>query len=96
MAYNIHLKQTLVLYLVSLPFQLVNTCNWATIPIVAIGSFILYGVENIGHEIENPFGYDENDLKLDEFVDKLKMEFLQIRGMAPTLDCKNWTVPAEL
>jgi putative membrane protein len=33
--------------------------------IVALISFTLFGIEQIGIEIENPFGYDSNDLPLD-------------------------------
>ncbi|KAH9249898.1 UPF0187 protein [Batrachochytrium salamandrivorans] len=41
----------------TLPFQLVIGMGWATIPIVAVASFTLLGIEAIGGEIENPFGY---------------------------------------
>ncbi|KAJ3082094.1 hypothetical protein HK102_001922, partial [Quaeritorhiza haematococci] len=53
-AYSLHLKHTVVLYLLSLPFQLVKDLNWWVIPIMVITSFTLMGVENIGAEIENP------------------------------------------
>ncbi|KAJ3083617.1 hypothetical protein HK102_000982, partial [Quaeritorhiza haematococci] len=59
-AYSLHLKHTVVLYLLSLPFQLVKDLNWWVIPIMTITSFTLMGVENIGAEIENPFGNDAN------------------------------------
>jgi putative membrane protein len=77
-AYSIHLKQILVLYLLLLPFQLVSTCRWTTVGIVAVACFILLGVEAIGHEIENPFGYDLNDLKMDRFVKTLKEDLIQV------------------
>jgi putative membrane protein len=64
-AYAIHLKQLLLLYCLSLPFQMVETLSWLTGPIVGIFSFTLLGIEEIGVEIENPFGFDPNDLPLD-------------------------------
>lgn len=65
MAYAIHLKQLLLLYCLSLPFQMVGSLGWWTGPIVALISFTLFGIEEIGIEIENPFGRDHNDLPLD-------------------------------
>ncbi|KAJ3108400.1 hypothetical protein HDU96_007537 [Phlyctochytrium bullatum] len=74
LAYSIHLKQTLLLYLLSLPFQLVPGIFWGTIPAVAIAAFTLLGIEAIGGQIENPFGYDENDLPQDEYTESIKDE----------------------
>lgn len=65
LAYAIHLKQLLLLYCLSLPFQMVNNLGWWTGPVVALISFTLFGIEEIGIEIENPFGHDPNDLPLD-------------------------------
>jgi putative membrane protein len=53
-AYSIHLKQTLLLYLLSLPFQIVPAIFWACIPAVFIASFTLLGIEAIGSQIEEP------------------------------------------
>jgi ion channel-forming bestrophin family protein len=64
-AYSIHLKQLLLLYCLSLPFQMVGNLGWWTGPVVALISFTLFGIEAIGVEIENPFGCDANDLPLD-------------------------------
>jgi putative membrane protein len=58
-AYSIHLKQTLLLYLLSLPFQLVPSLFWATIPAVMIASFTLLGIEAIGAEIEDPLSVSQ-------------------------------------
>ena len=65
LAYAIHLKQLLLLYCLSLPFQMVQSLGWWTGAIVALISFTLFGIEEIGIEIENPFGHDPNDLPLD-------------------------------
>ncbi len=66
LAYAIYLKRLLLIYCVSLPFQVVNNLHWWTSPIAAILSFVLLGIEEIGTEIENPFGDDANDLPLEE------------------------------
>ncbi|MFS8794182.1 hypothetical protein NW849_07235 [Synechococcus sp. R55.3] len=72
MAYALHLKQLLLLYCLSLPFQMVEGLGWMTGPIVGWLSFMLFGVEEIGIEIENPFGRDPNDLPLDNICNKMK------------------------
>lgn len=72
--YSIHLKHLLLLYCLALPFQFVQQLNWLTIPAVGIVSFALLGIEDIGEEIENPFGYDQNDLPLDRFCQELQIE----------------------
>ncbi|WP_330204992.1 bestrophin family protein [Cyanobacterium sp. Dongsha4] len=65
-SYSIHLKQLLLIYCLVLPFQLVDQIEWWTIPFVSIVSYIVYGIEAIALEIENPFGRDRNDLPLDQ------------------------------
>ncbi len=65
LAYAIHLKQLLLLYCLLLPFQLLGQLGLFTGPVVGLIAFTLFGVEEIGLEIENPFGRDCNDLPLD-------------------------------
>ncbi|CAB4407586.1 unnamed protein product [Rhizophagus irregularis] len=52
----------------------IESLKYITIPIVFLASFILIGILHIGGEIENPFGYDENDLDLDDFCGTIKRE----------------------
>ncbi|MDX2255212.1 MAG: bestrophin family ion channel [Pseudanabaenaceae cyanobacterium bins.39] len=66
LAYSIHLKQLLMIYCLSLPFQMVDQLEWMTAPVVALISFTLLGIEEIGIQIEDPFGHDPNDLPLDQ------------------------------
>jgi predicted membrane chloride channel (bestrophin family) len=73
-AYTIHLKQSIFLYILTLPFTFVKELQWFVIPIVGLVSFTLLGIEGIGSEIENPFGYDDNDLPLNQYCEELKKE----------------------
>ena len=70
-SYSIYLKRLLLIYSIALPLQVVDEMGWATGLIVALISFILLGIEEIGNEIENPFGYDPNDLPLDEICNTI-------------------------
>jgi len=64
-AYSIYLKRLILIYCIGLPFHLVIDIHWLTAIAVGLVSFILMGVEQIGNEIENPFGHDFNDLPID-------------------------------
>ncbi|KAF5349799.1 hypothetical protein D9758_010167 [Tetrapyrgos nigripes] len=69
--YSVHIRHTVWIYLFFLPFQLVGDFGWYTIPGVCIASFIYLGFLAAGEEIEQPFGYDENDLDLDMFCQEI-------------------------
>ncbi|KAI9597203.1 Bestrophin/UPF0187, partial [Syncephalis fuscata] len=83
LAYSIHLAQSVWLYCLALPFQLVKDLGWVTIPVVAVTAFTMFGIQSIGEEIENPFGYDANDLPLDEFCKVIKSEVNIITSVPP-------------
>ncbi len=71
-AYVIHLRRALVLYCFSLPFALVDTFGWGTIFDTLVVAYIFFGIEEIGVEIERPFGCDYNDLPLEEICQSIR------------------------
>lgn len=77
-AYQAHLRMSLWLYLLFLPFQIVTNFRWVTIPGTAFASFLLTGFLEIGQEIENPFQYDLNDLDLDYFCLDIQRQLHEI------------------
>ncbi|NEP85411.1 MAG: hypothetical protein F6K18_00415 [Okeania sp. SIO2C2] len=77
-AYSIHLKHLLLIYCFAIPFQFVAELSWWTIPMSGIISFALLGIEAIGLEIENPFGYDSNDLPIDNIGKKMTEDILEL------------------
>lgn len=77
-AYQAHLRMSLWLYLFFLPFQIVAKFEWLVIPGTAFASFLLLGFLEIGQEIEDPFGYDHNDLDLDGFCLAIQRELTEI------------------
>ncbi|KAF4629604.1 hypothetical protein G7Y89_g8537 [Cudoniella acicularis] len=72
--YNILISQIVLLYVYLLPFQLVSSLNWITIPGTIAAAYIIIGLAAIGNELENPFGDDVNDLPLDHFCDEISKE----------------------
>lgn len=43
---------------------------------MAIVAFTLYGIEGIGEELEDPFGYDRNDIKMDGIIEDTRCEMM--------------------
>lgn len=86
LAYSIHLKQLLVMYCVALPFQVVSELNWWTIPVVSLVAFAVFGVEEIGLEIENPFGCDQNDLPLNAICKTMERNINDLMTMTPSIE----------
>jgi putative membrane protein len=83
LAYSIHLKQLLLIYCLTLPFQFVSQLGWWTAPLVCLISFTLFGIEEIGVEIENPFGRDQNDLPLDQICQTMKRNIDDLITLTP-------------
>lgn len=44
------------MWLSFLPFSLWDACHWVTIPASGVIAFLLLGIEEIGVQIEEPFG----------------------------------------
>lgn len=75
-AHLIHQKQVLALFGCVLPFALVDDMGWWSVPIVILVCFTLYGIDGIGSQLEDPFGFDRNDIKMDAIVDDIRTEIL--------------------
>ncbi|WP_392531713.1 bestrophin family protein [Nostoc sp. C117] len=84
LAYAIHLKQLLILYCFLLPFQIVQSLGWWTGLVAALVGFTVFGIEAIGLEIENPFGYDANDLPLDAICKTMKRNIDDLITLTPS------------
>ncbi|KIY71134.1 UPF0187-domain-containing protein [Cylindrobasidium torrendii FP15055 ss-10] len=84
--YSVHIRHTLWIYLFALPFQLVTSFGWYAIPGVSIASFIYIGFLAAGEEIEQPFGYDENDLDMDMFCQQIIHPEIERLKQSPCLN----------
>ena len=65
-AYTVHLRRALIVYCFTLPLALVDAFGWNAIPATLLLSYVMFGIEEIGVEIEDPFGMDDDDLPLEE------------------------------
>lgn len=77
-AYVVHLRRALLLYCVTLPFTLVGAYGWTSVIFTLLITYILFGIDEIGVEIENPFGTDPNDLPLEEICAVVESDVLSL------------------
>ncbi|KAK7062644.1 Glycine--tRNA ligase 1, mitochondrial [Paramarasmius palmivorus] len=94
-SYSIHLWVVTVIYCFALPPQIWLTLKWLTIPATVILAFIFFGFLVAGEEIENPFGYDKNDLNLDHFTQNIIRNELKAITSTATPDPARWAFVAE-
>ena len=50
---------------------------------IVVAAYIILGLDNIGSEIENPFGHDVNDLPLDTYCRQIAQELDIFTAMPP-------------
>lgn len=73
-AHLIHQKQVLALFGAVMPFAMVSELSWWTVALTTFVVFTLYGIEAIGQQLEDPFGFDRNDIKMDAIVADARVE----------------------
>ena len=83
-AYVVHLRRALILYCLTLPFALVAKFGWGTVPAVLLIAYNLLGIEEIGVEIEDPFGVQKNDLPLENICGTIEADLRTILKSLPS------------
>ncbi len=63
-SHNSYIKTFILIYVLALPFGIVASMFYYTIPTVALIAYALVGVEVVSEEVEEPFGTEANDLPL--------------------------------
>ncbi|MBN2496921.1 MAG: hypothetical protein JXR96_20185 [Deltaproteobacteria bacterium] len=83
LAYVLHIKRFLGLFCLVLPVGLVDALGWWTVPSMLFIAYSFFGIEEIGIEIEDPFGRDPNDLPLDEICQTIDRNLQELLPGAP-------------
>ncbi|QIP14894.1 bestrophin [Spirosoma aureum] len=81
-SYNLFIKLFIMIYVGVLPFTVITAYGYLTIPAVVLTSYVLVGLEMIGEEIEEPFGFERNDLPLNQLSQLIRVnvhDILQIQ-----------------
>ena len=94
--YTIKLRQLLIIFCLILPLEIVSFLTWWTGIIMAFVSFTLLSIEQIGSEIEEPFGHDPNDLPLNAICNTILRNVEELIRFAPS-SAGSWrlSVPAK-
>ena len=71
-AYMLHIKLTIRLYILTLPFGLFHDMGYYAIPIIALIYYIIAGIELVSEEIEDPFLGEPNDLDVTMYFNEIK------------------------
>ncbi|HEX8328800.1 MAG TPA: bestrophin family ion channel [Hymenobacter sp.] len=80
-SYSYFIKGFITVFILTMPFNLLDTYEYLTIPITMFGAYALLGVEMIGDEIEDPFGKDSNDLPLTQISNRIRANVHEILGV---------------
>jgi putative membrane protein len=81
-AYAHHIKGFLTVFCFTVPMALLPTMGWYTGLAAAVVAYAMFGIDEIGVEIEDPFGYDANDLPLDAIGDGVTLDIEQMTRAA--------------
>lgn len=82
-AYAQHIKLFVTLFCFTVPFAIVDAMKGYTPLAAAIFAFALFGIDEIGVEIEDPFGYDDNDLPIERIAATIKTSTADIAATKP-------------
>jgi ion channel-forming bestrophin family protein len=77
-SYRTFARQCIALDLVTFPWGIVESFRWWTVPLTMITAYFLFGLETVAEHIEEPFGFDEDDLNLDALCEGIEKSVRQI------------------
>lgn len=77
-SYSVFIKKFIFFYVMTLPFGYVFTVGFLIIPIVVFIFYVLASLELIAEEIEDPFGFDANDLPTDTISANIRKHVAEI------------------
>lgn len=81
-AYAHHIKLFVMLFVFTVPFAISDVMKDFTPLAAAVLAYALLGIDEIGVEIEDPFGYDPNDLPLDRIAKTISTSTHEIGRVA--------------
>jgi putative membrane protein len=84
-SYLAFLHQSILIYLVTLPWGVVDLFGWWTVPLTAIITYFMIGIELVAEEVEEPFGRTEDDLLLDDICQGIEASVMEILSGSPRL-----------
>lgn len=77
-SYSTFIKKFIFIFILTLPFGYSITLGYYVIPAVCYIFYVLASIELISEEIEEPFGYDDNDLPTTKIAENIKKHIEEI------------------
>lgn len=95
-SYRHFARQSVFIYLLTFPWALVQDFGWWTIPISTIMAYFMIGLEVVAEHVEEPFGYDEDDLDLDRICISIERSVKEIIAPNEGLEEKTEITPTGI
>lgn len=73
-AYSLLLHRTALIFCLTLPFALAGSLGWWTLLPVLLVAYTFFGLDALGHQLEDPFGMEANALPLDALQGVIEKE----------------------
>jgi ion channel-forming bestrophin family protein len=83
-SYRVFARQCVLLFLVTLPWGIVQDFGWWTAPLTALTAYFMLGMEIVAEHVEEPFGYDDDDLDLDSLCRTIDQSLASIFSAPPS------------
>ncbi|NLR79937.1 bestrophin family protein [Chitinophaga eiseniae] len=77
-SYSAFIKKFIFFYVMSMPFGYVFSLGYLIVPMIVFVFFVLASLELIAEEIEDPFGWDANDLPLDSICGNIRLHVSEL------------------
>lgn len=79
-AYSLLLHRTALIFCTTLPFALAGSLAWWTLLPVLLVAYTFFGLDALGHQLEDPFGSQPNALPLDALQRTVERDMLAALG----------------
>jgi putative membrane protein len=77
-SYSVFIKKFIFIYVLTIPIGWVFSLGYYLVLIVPFILYVLASLELIAEEIEDPFGYDPNDLPVDQISNNIEKHIEEI------------------
>ena len=77
-SYSAFIKKFIFFYVMTLPFGYVFSLGYYAVPVVIFIFYVLASLELIAEEIEDPFGFDANDLPIEKISTNIRKHIEEI------------------
>jgi putative membrane protein len=77
-SYSSFIKKFIFMYVATLPFGFAVSMGYYSVLVVAFIFYVLTSLELVAEEIEDPFGFDANDLPMQKIADNIKKHVAEL------------------